>query len=142
MTNEQFRAIIAANLIDVRITSITLFINRLISRNLYSAGIDQFRLKNTVTDTYIKNMQEFIAAIVPTHLTADFNYNADRMTGNSIHPMVVTFDNIDVNLNRNSIEDELYFNAYGYSSKIQMSLNYLNDADPNLPLKVYTIKLV
>jgi hypothetical protein len=51
-------------------------------------------------------------------------------------------DNLKVTVNRYTQEDQDYFVSGKEDLKIALYINYLSDADPDLPLKVFSFRLI
>lgn len=144
LTKSQFKDILVNNLNHTYMYSFQLFLTRLISRNVHGGGINQYRIKNLTTDTYITTLDEFIAAI--DHNSLSLSYDFFNNYGRSIespHPFFVTLDNFKVELTKYSDEDDVYFELYGDKVKtIMFIMNYLCDLDNLLPLKIIDVKLI
>lgn len=142
ITNAQIKAIILQNLDDIRISSISLFLLKLISRKQFGGGINQYRLKNLNTGNYITSIEEFKVALDALMLTPDYNYNIRPNVGELIHPFTVTIDNVAIELDKNSYEDEVYLSLFSADvQKLVFHLNYMNDGDTILPLKIIEVRL-
>lgn len=143
LTAAGIKTIIENNFADDRIFAIQSFIYRLIERKTYGDGINQYRIKNTNTNTYITSLADFLTNIDTTKLVAEYHYFCDRMGGDRAHPFYAVMENYEVELNRFSKEDSIYFNMFGENNKnIMFLFNYLADADPTLPIKIFEVKLV
>ena len=135
--------ILYKNFQDVRISAIQLYIQRLLRRNKISTGINEFRIKNLVTGQYVTSMNEFETLVSTQSLTMSYHFNSDRMSGDHTHPVLVVLDTLQVELNPNSNEDEIFINTYGrLVNRIAFSLNYMSDSDLDLPVKIFEVKLV
>ena len=135
--------ILYKNFQDVRISAIQLYIQRLLRRNRVSAGVNEYRVKNIITGEYVTSMNEFETLMSTQDLTMSYHFNSDRMSGDRTHPVLVVLDNLQVELNPNSPEDELFINNYGrLVNRIAFSLNYLSDGDEEIPVKIFEVKLV
>jgi hypothetical protein len=142
ITNADTKSLFLANLADVRISAISLFINTLISRKQFGGGIEQYRIKNTDTGDYITNLDDFALAVSDTKLTIGYYFHSDKLGGDRTHPMALTLDNLEVELNQLSGEDALYTVRYGLNAKRFMFLmNYLSDGDVDLPIKIFEVRL-
>lgn len=136
--------IIAQNLGDDRIFSIQSFITRLIERKVHGSGIDQYRVKDKVSGAWVTDLDDFIAKLDADSLKSDYFYYADKMEGDRVHPTAVNLSNFEVYLTEHSDEDNIYSQMFGKSpvKNILLLVNYLSDADPVLPMKVFEIKLL
>lgn len=142
LTNASIKTIIQNNLNDDRIFSIQSFITRLIERKTFGDGIEQYRIKNINTDTYITTLADFISNIDVTKLNAQYYYNSEKMGGDRVHPFMAYIGNYEVELNKHSEEDSIYFSMFGGNNKIMFLLTYISDGDTVLPIKIIEIKLV
>jgi len=141
LTKAALKDIIVENFNDIRMTSIVLFVNALIERKAHGGGVNQYRLKNKLTGTYITSVEQFLTAIDANSLKMDYYRYSDKMTGDRVHPISVVLDNIEVELQKFADEDAYYFAQYGESTRLMMLINYVSDGDTVLPLKVFEIKL-
>lgn len=145
LTNSDVKAVLTSNFADQRMAAISFYINRLLSRVNYGGGIEQYRIKNTVTNTYITSFSDFITAISEDHLVADYVYATEAHSVDKTHPFQVTLTNLKVELTKFSNEDNYYTNMYGNKPEgymLVLTVNYLSDADDVLPLKIINVKLV
>lgn len=143
LTPANVKTIITANFSDDRIFSIQSFISRLIERKRFSDGINQYRIKNINDGTYVTTLADFITKIDDTKLFAEYQYNSAAMSGDRTHPFVATIGNLEIELNKHSAEDEIYFTMFGQEAKkIMFILNYTSDADTVLPIKILEVKLI
>lgn len=143
ITSAQLKTVLDENFADIRSTSILLFVRDLLERVRHGGGIEQYRLVNKKTNAKITTVDEFIAAIDTDSLKMSYYRFAEKMGGDRIHPFAVIPENIEVQLDQNAPEDGNYTSAYGMTAnKVMFLINYLSDADPTLPLKIFDIKLV
>lgn len=143
LSSADFKDIITANLNDDRIFSIQAFLTRLIERKTFGDGIEQYRIKDKVTDSWVTSLEDFIAKLDANSLKPDYFYYSDKMTGDRVHPTAVNLSNFDIYLNEYSNEDSIYFSMFGKGMKhILLLINYVSDADPDLPLKIFEIRLI
>ncbi|NTW90601.1 MAG: hypothetical protein HGA35_01490 [Erysipelotrichaceae bacterium] len=143
LTNADIKTIISDNLADIRIFSIQAFLTRLIKREKFGDGILQYRIKDKVTNSFVTDLNDFIAKLDTNSLVPDYFYYSDKMQGDRTHPFAVNISNFTVSLDANSDEDSVYFGMFGRDDKnILLLLNYLSDGDLVLPLKIYEIRLI
>lgn len=157
ITHSKMKDVLVANFNDDRIGAIQLFVERLLVRKNHGGGVDQYRLFNTVSNSYITSMAQFINAIQTSIATNDlsmsYDYYTSLHTGDRTHPMVVSLQNVEVRVDKNGDEtDRWLLQTYGNSSRkkdenvylktLCFSINYLSDADDTLPLKIYEVKLM
>jgi hypothetical protein len=142
LTNTALKTLITKNFADVRCTAILLFIRDLVERKKFGGGIEQYRLFNKTSGQYITSVTDFMASIDDTALTMSYFYNSDTMTGDRVHPFKVVLDNIEVRLNPNSADDDQFTMMVGMPNRIMFLMNYLSDADNDLPLKIFEVRLI
>lgn len=141
LTNAALVTLLNTNLNDDRMLSIQMYFTRLIDRKVFGSGINQYRIKNTVTGLYITSLADFIAAIDPLYIKPDYYYYATQTTiGDTIHPAIVILTNMVVELIAYSDEDDIYTTNVGYGDKtIGLILSYMNESEP---LKITDVKLL
>ena len=143
MTPANLVSAIQANLTDDRMYGVQLFIEKLLKRTIYGDGIEQYRVKDKVTNTMVTNLADFIAKLDANSLRPDYYYYSDKMEGDRVHPTAVNLSNFEVTLDEHAPEDSIYFSMFGKGSKnILILMNYLSDADPVLPMKIFEIRLL
>jgi len=142
ITKSQVRQIITTNLNDIRMSSIQLFIDQFISRKVHGDGIEQYRIKDTLTDTYITSLNEFISKLDENHISYGYSMNSSIQSGEIITPMYILLNQYLVTLDENSDEDDVYVSRFGFSKTIALHATYMNDGDMSVPLKIYSVKLV
>lgn len=143
LTNAQIKTILIDNLNDLRINGAALFINNLISRENYGGGIEQYRIYNTNTNSYVESLVDFINGIDENTLVQNWNINTGLKELDKTQPTVITLSNFEVSLEKTTDEDYSFTEMYGVSTKkIVIVLNYLSDGDTILPLKIVRVKLV
>lgn len=138
---------IQANLGDIRMLSIQLFIEKLIERTRHGGGVEQYRIKNTLTDTYITSLAEFKAALSAAQLDLSYPYNStegmlgDRITGIEVMPL-----NLEVQFNPHSSSDEFFSRMYdtdsNYRYRFVFHMAYMNDSVDDAPvMKIFHVRL-
>lgn len=146
LTPLDFKNIITNNLTDQRIFSIQAFITRLIDRKTFGGGVEQYRIYDKTTATYVTSLADFITKLDVNSIIPDYFYNADKMTGDRIHPIAINLTNFVIRLNINSDEDNYYHSVYGAGAldnkSILLLANYISDGDLVLPIKLYEIRLI
>lgn len=138
----ELKAVIVQNLNDPRLFSFQLFVTKLLERKVYGDSIPQYRITNTLTNQPVTSMADFIAAIDPASLKPEVVKNADALTGDRLHPFRVILDNLKVSVHRLSKEDSDYIVSGKDDFKMALYINYLSDADVDLPLKVFSFRLI
>lgn len=147
-TKAQIANNIKNNLADERVHGICLFIDAFIKRNKPEIGLPVYRITNKVTNTPIKSVAEFIAAISPDHLTQSYPFQGERNTSDRITGYSVVLTNMVVEFNINSKEDLLFsdqhncFANYDRFYNFSFHMAYLNDADDVMPVKISSTRLV
>jgi hypothetical protein len=144
LTQTQLKSILLDNFNDIRIAAISFYMNRLISRVTFGGGIEQYRIYNTVTDSYITDLPSFLNAIDEAHIHANYAYSTEEHSVEKTHPIQVTLTNLIVKLDNHATDDSYYHSLVGYNTagnKLTFTINYLSDGDDVLPLKIINIKL-
>ena len=142
LTNTELKTVIVKNLNDPRLYSLQRFLTDLIKRKTQDGGIPQYRITNTVTNQPVTSLTDLIDSIYPASLKPEVVKNADALGGDRLHPFRVILDNLKVTVNRYTTEDQDYFVSGKEDLKIALYINYLSDADPDLPLKVFSFRLI
>lgn len=142
LTNTELKTVIVQNLNDQRLYSLQRFLTDLIERKTHGGGIPQYRITNTLTNQPVTSLTDLIDAIHPASMKPEVVKNADALGGDRLHPFRVILDNLKVTVNRYSAEDQDYFVSGKEDLKIALYINYLSDADPDLPLKVFSFRLI
>lgn len=145
MTNSEIKDIIASNMADKRIYAIQAFLTRLIERKVYGDGIEQYRIKDTKSNSFVTSLSDFVTKLDADSLHPDYFYYSDKMEGDRTHPIAVNLANFEVQLNEHSDEDGIYTQVYGGKGSVKnilLLINYLSDGDLDLPLKIIEIRLI
>lgn len=141
ITSQQVKDILVQNFADIRITSITLFLEKLIERKSFSEGIEQYRITDSVTNSKVTSLTDFIAKLDPGTLNTDYFYDIAVQGNGHVHPLAVVPTNFKVELTEHSEEDVLFTRRYGKVSRICFIVNYLSDGDTELPMKILDVRL-
>ena len=121
---------------------IYLFLSELIERSKYTQLGGLYRVINTITNTAVVSVEDFLNSLSPSSVVARFNFN-EGYDSSRPHSLYVTVSNLIVKLDSTNSEDQIWLEKYGSSAKyVRFYMNYLTDLDPNIPLKVCDIKLV
>lgn len=122
------------------------FLDSLIERQKYDANIPRYRIKDSVTNTRVTSVADFEDKLTIADIKYSYDYNA-KFEPDKMGPLLLYPTNFTVELIEGCEEDSLYFSKFGSGSnldgKMQLIfvLNYLNDADNSLPLKLIAIRL-
>lgn len=128
-------ASLKASLVDTRSAGATITLEELLERKKYSGDIvTQYRLFNTDTETEVTSITDIISAMDKDKCTF-VSISSDRI---SIHVIV---DNIKVRWVNNCPEDRELRNQIGSGTKLLFGLNYMNDNDTTIPLKIVKVGL-
>ena len=136
---------VLANLADERTHSASLFLEKLISRDVYGSGIERYRIKNLTTGTYITTVPEAVSALTVAGITVTYPFASAQLLADRITGYNVRVDNLEVTLLPYSDEDELFTELFGSTSttyRLQFHMSYLNDNDPALQVKLCNVRLV
>ena len=148
LTKAQLKTVLVNNLQDNRLFAIQAYLEALIERRTYGGGINQYRIKDNMTSSYITSLSDFISKLDANSLFCSYDYNCRMLDVDKTSPFILSPGNYIVELNPNSREDSLYTSKFGeglgqtYRYNIFFYINYLGDADPTLPLKIIHVRLV
>lgn len=143
MNTTQMKAVLTANMSDIRILSIQLYLTELIEREKHGDGMEQYRIVNTNTGDRVTSLTDLVNQIDPDKLHMAHYAHTDRMAGDRTNPTVVILNNFKVELSAHSKEDSMYTSIYGAGDKrIMFLVNYISDGDEVLPLKIFSVRLV
>ena len=144
ITKARIKQLLQQNLRDERMTAAALFINTLIERKHHGSGIEQYRIKNKITDAWVTSLEEFITGIDETKIHMEYPYEGEKLQGDRVTGFLVTLDQYEVYWNVESKSDRPLsgFFDFGSQKHFQFYLIYLNDIDEALPLKISYTKLV
>ena len=143
MTTTEMKAVLTANMSDVRILAIQLYLTDLIEREKHGDGMERYRIVNTNTGSRVTSLDDLVSQIDPTKLHMAHYAHTDRMAGDRTNPTVVILNNFSVELSEHAKEDTQYTSMYGSGNKrIMFLVNYISDGDEVLPLKIFSVRLV
>ena len=144
ITVERVKELLDLNLRDERMAASALFISQLVARKRFGSGIEQYRIKNIVTDTWITSLEEFITQIDPAQLYLSYPYQGEKLQGDRVTGFMVTLDNLKVVWDSNARSDFPFTGIYDFKSQntFQFYLAYMNDGDLEVPLKISFLKLI
>jgi hypothetical protein len=147
LSKAQLKTILSDNLNDDRIFFAQAFLEALIAREKYDSNINQYRIKDSLTNSYVTSLSDFITKLNANSLKYGYDYKCKSLDVDKTNPFILIPSNFTVELSIHSEEDSLYFGLYGKGQnnngqmKINFYVNYLADTDPTLPLKVTNIRL-
>lgn len=147
-TPEQVKNALVANLNDLRMHGICLFINDLIARQTPEPTVAAYRIYNKATSAFIENITQFKTAIVAEHLKQIAPFSGERLSNDRVMGYGVIPTNLELRFNIHSKEDtrfsdhQNYFASYGATYNFQFLMCYMNDGDETVPVKVSSVRLV
>jgi hypothetical protein len=144
ITKARVKELLQLNLRDERASAIAFFINNLVQRKVHGSGIEQYRIKNTLTGTWVTSLDEFIDTIDADNLFLSYPYEGERLQSDKVTGFLVTIDHFEVVWDINSKSDKEFASFFDLSSQklFQFLLIYVNDGDTVVPLKTSYVKLV
>lgn len=129
--------IIKANLTDIRIAHARLLLEDLFIRKNDNDFIPKYRVYIKGTETPVKDMTDFITQIKPTDVEISAHTGGNSSFSDKVSPIKVTVNNLEVRLILGSEQDVTVTMSHGAGADtINFILNYCNDGDPVLPLKI------
>lgn len=138
---------IKTNLRDLRMQGIALFINDLIARSSPEVGVPRYRITSKSTGAVIESFDQFIDAVTPTNARQSYPYTGERLSSDRVVGYYVLLRDLEVRFNSVSGDDielgrvsNLRFENNVYYPAFYMA--YLNDADPDLPVKITSVRLL
>ena len=153
MTNAEIVQLLKDNLADPRLFAVKLFLEGLITREVSGDGIEENRIYTLTpslvpgeepTKTYVTSLTDFLSKLDADEVTPEYMFGSFKADGKSTPPFSVTVDNLIVELDHNSDEDDTYFRYWGGSTvkkQISFILSYVNDNDKELPIKIANVTL-
>ena len=144
ITKARVKELLQINLRDERMSAIAFFINNLIQRKTHGSGIEQYRIKNTLTGQWVTSLEDFIAQIDAENLFLSYPYEGERLQSDRVTGFLATIDHYQVLWDNNAKSDKDFASFFDLSSQrfFQFFLVYMNDGDTEVPLKASYIKLV
>lgn len=140
--NDELIKAIKDSVNDIRLCSIKYFLIDLIERRTDDPAIEKYRITNTKTNTKITTLSALLSALDKNELSGGFNYAADRLTGDRVHPCFAVPLNIEVDIDTRFQEDSILAQYFGSGKKrLFFSVSYVSDGDAALPLKAFDVKL-
>lgn len=146
LNKTQLVTLLSDNLTSSKVLSAQAFLDSLIERQKYDVSIPQYRIKDSVTNTRVTSVSDFISKLSTTDLKYSYDYNA-KFELDKMGPLLLFPTNFTVELIKNCEEDSLYFGKFGSglnsdgNMQLIFVMNYLADTDDVLPLKIITIRL-
>ena len=148
LTKAQVATIIKNNLQDIRLFATHLYINNVIERPTYGNGIERYRIKDTVTDTFVTDYTGFVNSVNGDNIRVEYPYNGERLSGDRCTGFLVTTTNLKAVFTNKARSDDYFSNFLNYSEggskghNFQFYVAYMNDGDEVLPLKISWVKIV
>lgn len=147
LSNSQIVTIIQNNLNHDALYPIQLFLTKLIERQNYGNGINQYRIYDNVTNSYIVDLNDFISKLVTTEIEPyiDFNFNLrNEDYGQTVN---IKLKNFVVELNNYSYDDNDFLMTFGSRENLSKKIIFvMRNIDPtftsSLPLVILSIKLI
>lgn len=136
-------ALAVASLADIRSSGITLALQDLVARPVHGGGIPEHRIYYKGTDTPVETYEELIANITDEHTKLTYSLSSIGASfKDKCKPVKLVLKNLEVRF-MDDVEDDSYFTfVYGKkATTIVLTLGYLGDNDPDLPLKVIDLSL-
>jgi len=143
LTKSQIVTIIQNNLNHDSMYPIQLYLTKLIERENYGNGIERYRIYNSLTNSYITSLNDFISKITASEIEPyiDFSLKNENYT----QSVNIKLKNFIVDLNKYSLDDEDLIITFGkeLSKQIVFVMSNSNSTFINsLPLVIYEVKLV
>ena len=141
LTTSQLKALIVDNLNDDKLYGVQLLLTEMLSREMYDVVMPRYRFKRAAAD--ITSLADLIAAINASAITVKASATYFSAAALSTIPVVVTIDEIEVTLNVSYQTDSKLTAQFGTGkSTLGFVMNYTNDGDAALPLKILNVILV
>lgn len=141
LTPAQITNLVIANLNDDKLYGVQLMLTTMLERAKFDAVTPRYRFKIGAAD--ITNLAELITALNTSLVqlkTSTAYYSAQAM---STIPVVVGFSDISVTLDTVYQSDNALTPVFGKGTKtLGFLMNYANDADTILPLKILNVVLI
>lgn len=147
-TTEQIKTALVANLNDLRMHGICLYINDLITRQTPESTVPAYRIYNKANNSFIENITQFKTAIVASQLKQIAPFLGERLSNDRVMGFNVVPTNLELVFSIHSKEDvrfsdqQNYFSDYGAVYNFQFFMCYMNDGDEIVPVKVSSVRLV
>lgn len=139
LTNEQLIQLVIDNLNSPKLYAIQNLLIQTLVREVHPAETDVHRVKKN--NISMHSLNDVIAALPGSNITVITSFNHVVTAQESTIPFIVRFDDILVTL-KDIAEDSLLTSKYGLGVKrLGFLMNYLNDTDDVLPLKITGIIL-
>ena len=147
LSNSQIVTIIQNNLNHDALYPIQLFLTKLIERQNYGNGINQYRIYDNVTNSYIVDLNDFISKLVATEIEPYIDFNFDLRNENYGQAVNIKLKNFVVELNNYSYDDNDFLMTFGnrenLSKKIIFVMGNMDSTfTSSLPLVIRSIKLI
>ncbi len=144
LSHSDLKNIIISNLADDKIVGVQYYLTELLERRKHGDGIPQYRIKNTLTDTYVQTLVDIGSSIDAASMSVFCHPMESKLSTNQmVMPVIVYVNNLTVELIRISDSDVYFGSASGTGiKKLAFTVGYTGDGDADLPLKIINVKLV
>lgn len=141
LTPSALKTLINSNLADDRLFGIQVLLSDLIARDIHDAVTPQYRIQKTGSDiTTLADLMTAISGSTPEISVANGYSNVSNL---STLPVTVLFPEIKVTLNTIHQADNRLTLLHGKGVfALGFVMNYINDGDTALPLKILNVVLV
>lgn len=139
---------IKLNMADPRMQGICLFVQEVLERKNFISPIKRYRVVDQASGNSITSVTEFIAALRGDAVTMSYPFKGARFDTDRITGYNVRVENLHVVFDPYAEDDAMFDELYGFSHragtvfKFQLYMAYLNDADPDMEVKICNIRLV
>ena len=145
LINSDIVQILKDNLADERMFAHALMISQLASRDDAEDTIEIKRIFDTKTNAFVDDLAGYLLALDSDELRLEYPWIGEKVGGDRCTGFYVTPTNLEVVFNEWSRYD-VFFSDLGYDLNrrwnIMFYVVYMNDADPNMTLKISWTKLV
>ena len=140
MTDAQIKTLVADNLASDKLYGTQLYLTNLIERKSFDAAIPRYRLRYNDADiTSLSALIDAIAASAVKITASSAYYSAAALCG---IPVVVSFPQITATLDSRFESDAALAMQNGAGTfTLCFVMNYVNDGDSDLPLKILNVVL-
>ena len=113
LSNNQIVTLLQNNLNHDALYPIQLFLTNLIERQNYGNGINQYRIYDNVTNSYIVNLNDFISKLVATEIEPYIDFNFNLRNEDRSQTVNIKLKNFIVELNNYSYDDNDFLMTFG-----------------------------
>lgn len=116
------------------------FIQDLLQRNHHDSVINQYRVFNLATNSYITSFDDFVNNISDIKVNYAYTSSCD-VSNNTPHPFFIKIQNYEVRLMKESLDDSYYFEKYGSQEKKKITFLCNLPFDSSLTFQIVEILL-